>query len=87
MLPGNTMLHWKVNQPLGNFEIKQHQQRIADMGVTSGDSVPNWVDIGDNLIDSTRQYHLLYFSTNNANQANPPKLTIRVNYTFTSKEK
>ena len=88
MLPGNTILHWKVNQPMGNFQIKQTTDQISDMGAAAA-SGPNWVDIGDNMIDTERQYHLLYFSTNNASLASnkSPKLTMRVNYTYTSKEK
>lgn len=86
MLPGNTMLHWKVNQPMGNFQIKQTSERVADMGAATGDNVALWTNVDYTDIDSDRQYHLLYFSTNNSLTSPAPNLTIRVNYTFTSKE-
>lgn len=86
MLPGNTMLHWKVNQPMGNFQIKQSSQRLADMGAASGVNVAHWTNVDYFDIDTDRQYHLLYFTTNNSTTNPAPKLTIRVNYTYTSKE-
>lgn len=89
MLPGNTLLHWKVNQPMGNFQIKQTAQTLGQMSITTGANVPNWIDISHKSISSERQYHLLYFSTNNSSlhTDHSPKLTLRVNYTYTSKEK
>jgi hypothetical protein len=83
------MLHWKVNQPLGNFEIKKESQTVAQMGNDTGANVAKWTEVYYTHIATERQYHLLYFSTNSSATATDkvPKLTVRVNYTFTSKER
>lgn len=91
MLPGNTMMNWSYNCPLGRTEIKRFGQVQADNTEATAITEPSWVNVDTHIFDPTKQIHLLMFS-NSFNGADPgfgplnarPYLAVRKTLTFGS---